>query len=138
MNVAQRRPAEFYRGGNVAQVALYQNHVGGVYRHVGAGAYGYADIRPCQRGSVVYAVAHHSHFAEFLQTPYDVFFIARQHVGNNFVYARLSAYRRRGAGVVSREHHDVHTHFFKFLNRLRAVRPDGVRDGDYAQKTAVI
>ena len=59
MDVAQRGAAEAYRRGYIKQAAARKHDVRCVNCDVGASADRYADIRPCERGRVIYPVADH-------------------------------------------------------------------------------
>ena len=46
--------------GDGGEAVVQQDHIGGVFRHIGAGnAHGHADIRRLQRGRIVHTVSRH-------------------------------------------------------------------------------
>ena len=137
-DVAVGAAAQSYRGGHIQQAALHEYDIRGIDGYVRARADGDTRISSGQCRRVVDAVAHHGHFAVFLQPADLAFFAVRLHARDHFVHARKASNGPRRALVIACKHYNMDPHILQLLYSLRAVVLDGVRDRDYAQQFFIL
>ena len=134
MDVPQRRPAETDRGRNIQQTAVHQHDIRSVDRHIGTGSYGDAHIRGRQGRSIVDAVTDHCYAAFALQFPDLPVLAVRLDAGDHLIHAGLAADGAGRAFVISGQHDDADPHIPQLADRLRAVLPHLIGNGDDSQE----
>ena len=105
--------------GDVERVGAHEDDVGGLHRHVRAGADRDADVGLRERGRVVDAVAHHRDAPALRLQLGDLgCLVARQHLGDHFVDPELAGDALAVCAAVAGEHHGAD-----------AERPGAAADG---------
>jgi len=120
------------RGGHVERVGTHQDDVGGLDRHVGAGADRDAEVGPRQRRGVVDPVADHRHPAPGALQLGDLRrLVLRQYLRDDGVDAELSGDPFGGGAVVAGEHDDLDIQLVQRIDRGRGGGPGRIRDGQH-------
>ena len=120
-----------------SQPARHQHDVRRFDGNVGAGADGKAHIRFGQGGRIVDPVADIGQRAQCLQTFHRSDLAVGQHLGHNFVDAKLAGDGVRRAAIVAGDHGNLQPQRVQCLDRLRRGFLDRVRNGDDCSKLAV-
>ena len=104
-----------------------------------AGVHGHADIRLSKRGSVICAVASHSHeFSLCLFSLDKGHLVFRCSFREEIVDSRLAGNRSRGKRVVARDHHRANPHSAQMIEAFLHAPLHNVCTGYRAQYSAAL
>ena len=122
---------------HICKLAVHQDHVGRVNRHICPGSDGNSDIGSCQRGSVVDPVSCHSRFPLLLQSADYAFLSVRQYACNHFVHAGQLSDRFGRSLVIARQHYHTDTHILQFTNGFGAFLFHHIRNRNNPRQFSV-
>ena len=137
--ILENSPSLFHRIHNGGKIIVHQDHIGGIFCHVGSrSAHGTADIRFLKRRGVVDAVPHHSHLLALLhQLLHIPGLILGKHLGKDGGKPHLPGNGIGGLLVVPGDHGGADAHFLQGPDRGHAVLLHHISHSDDARKSPV-